>query len=119
MNTQRIRSVISNSLAGNKLAPGEVRAALKWRRPGPGLVPAIGMAAFFTLLASTALAQFEKPSPKNEADLIAVLRSDKPEGEKAIACKYLSIYGSDAAVPELAKLLANEHLASWARTALE
>jgi len=70
-------------------------------------------------LTSNCLAQFEKPSPKNEADLIAVLRSDKPEGDKAIACKYLSIYGSDMAVPELAKLLANEHLASWARIALE
>jgi HEAT repeat protein len=77
------------------------------------------MAAFLAVLASTGLAQFEKPTPKNEADLIAVLRSDKPEAEKAIACKYLSVYGSDAAVPELAKLLSNERLASWARIALE
>src|SRR5262249_35035452 len=45
--------------------------------------------------------------------------SDNPEADKAIACKYLSVYGSDAAVPELAKLLANERLASWARIALE
>src|SRR5262249_34866476 len=76
-------------------------------------------ASLVLALTSNCWAQFDKPSPKNEADLIAVLRSDKPESDKAIACKYLSIYGSEAAVPELAKLLANEHLASWARTALE
>jgi HEAT repeat protein len=77
------------------------------------------MFAFIAIITSAAVAQFEKPTPKKEADLIAILQSDKPEAEKAIACKYLSVYGSDAAVPELAKLLANEHLASWARIALE
>src|SRR3982750_2137486 len=76
-------------------------------------------APLFCVLASVSFAQAEKPAPKNELDLIAILRSDKPEGEKALACKYLSVYGSDAAVAELAKLLANERLASWARTALE
>jgi len=58
-------------------------------------------------------------SPEKEAELIAVLRSDKPAAEKAITCKLLAIHGSKAAVPELAKLLPDEQLNSWARTALE
>ena len=59
------------------------------------------------------------PSPKQEKDLIAVLHSDAPKAKKADACKDLSVYGSPAAVPELAKLLADPELASWARIALE
>jgi len=57
--------------------------------------------------------------PKSQAELIAVLRSDAPESEKALVCKELSLYGSSEAVPELAKLLANERLSSWARIPLE
>lgn len=74
------------------------------------------------LVASTSwLAAAEKAtiSAEKEKELIAILRSDAPKGDKAIACKQLAIDGSDAAVPELAKLLADEQLASWARTALE
>jgi HEAT repeat protein len=56
-------------------------------------------------------------APK-EQELIAVLQHGEP-GEKALACKKLAIYGSPAAAPELAKLLADEQLASWARIALE
>ncbi|MBM3858258.1 MAG: hypothetical protein FJ395_01260 [Verrucomicrobia bacterium] len=51
--------------------------------------------------------------------LMAVLRSDAPPAEKAIACKSLAIYGNKDAVPLLAPLLANEQIASWARIALE
>lgn len=54
-----------------------------------------------------------------EAELIAVLRSDASEADKALACKKLAIKGSAGAVGELAKLLANERLASWARIPLE
>ena len=57
-------------------------------------------------------------NPK-ERELIAVLRSDSPPEEKAMACKQLVIYGSAEAVPALAPLLADEHLASWARIPLE
>ena len=42
-----------------------------------------------------------------------------PGGEKAIACKNLAIYGSSDAVSELAKLLPDPQLSSWARIALE
>lgn len=58
------------------------------------------------------------PAAQTEAELIEQLRSAPPQG-KAMACKQLSIYGSAAAVPELAKLLSDEKLASWARIALE
>jgi HEAT repeat protein len=58
-------------------------------------------------------------SPGQEADLIALLRSDAPAADKAIACKKLAIFGSENAVPELAKLLSDPQLSSWARISLE
>jgi hypothetical protein len=54
-----------------------------------------------------------------EADLLAVLRSESPEADKALSCKFLAVNGSAAAVGDLATLLANPRLASWARIALE
>ncbi|MGN6547109.1 MAG: HEAT repeat domain-containing protein [Aureliella sp.] len=55
-----------------------------------------------------------------ERELIAVLTNeDAPEAEKAITCKQLALHGGPEAVPALAPLLTNEHLASWARIALE
>ncbi|RPI90020.1 MAG: PBS lyase [Planctomycetaceae bacterium] len=54
-----------------------------------------------------------------EKELIAILRSDAPAAEKAITCKHLAVHGSSDAVADLAKLLSNEQLASWARIALE
>ena len=54
-----------------------------------------------------------------EQELLAVLRSAAPGAEKAIACKGLAIHGSTKAVPDLAKLLTNPQLSSWARIALE
>ncbi|MBM83358.1 MAG: hypothetical protein CMJ78_22580 [Planctomycetaceae bacterium] len=56
---------------------------------------------------------------KEEQAQITVLQSDAPASEKAIACKHLAVHGSDAAVPELAKLLPDPKLSSWARIALE
>jgi hypothetical protein len=75
---------------------------------------AVAFVAF--LLGITSLAAEPLPS---EPELLAVLRSDAPEADKAITCKRLAIKGSPAAVSDLAKLLDNERLASWARTALE
>lgn len=54
-----------------------------------------------------------------EADLIAILKSDAAEADKALACKKLAVKGSAASVSDLATLLSNEHLASWARIPLE
>lgn len=58
-------------------------------------------------------------SAEKQQKLIAVLKSDAPSGEKAIACKQLAIYGNKEAVPALAPLLENKDLISWARIALE
>jgi len=56
---------------------------------------------------------------EKQQQLIAVLQSDAPPAEKAITCKRLAVYGTEAAVPALAPLLADKALASWARIALE
>src|SRR5262245_16754465 len=69
------------------------------------------------LTVSASLAQAQDAAPEQE--FITILQSDGPEADKALACKKLAVVGSDASVPELAKLLGNEHLASWARIALE
>ena len=58
-------------------------------------------------------------SPEKEQELLLVLRSDGPSADKAIACKNLAIFGSSAAAADLAKLLPNAELSSWARIALE
>jgi HEAT repeat protein len=65
------------------------------------------------------VAHGQAASPEKERELLAVLRSDKPEADKALACKQLAVHGSTAAVSELARLLTNERLASWGRIALE
>jgi HEAT repeat protein len=64
-------------------------------------------------------ADAKKPPADQEAKYLAVLRSDAPAAEKALACKRLAIYGGKAAVPAVAPLLADEQLASWARIALQ
>jgi HEAT repeat protein len=58
-------------------------------------------------------------SAEKENEQLAILRSDSPLAEKALACKRLAIDGSSAAVPDLAKLLPDAQLSSWARIALE
>lgn len=72
-------------------------------------------------VATTSARAFDGPetSPEKEKELLAVLRSDAPASEKAIACKNLAIYGSSAAVEDLAKLLPDPQLSSWARISLE
>ncbi len=74
--------------------------------------------AAFLVTAAVAHAADNQTAAK-EKELIEKLRSDAPAAEKAIACKQLAVYGSPQAVPELARLLTDEHLASWSRIALE
>jgi len=62
--------------------------------------------------------QAAEPEAAKEKELISVLQKGAP-AEKALACKQLAIHGGKAAIPELAKLLGDEQLASWARIALE
>lgn len=75
----------------------------------------------FSVVAAAWLLAMSLPvsAAENEADLLAVLRGDAAAADKAIACKKLAVYGSKAAVPDLAKLLSNPQLASWARIGLE
>lgn len=80
------------------------------------LARAIATAAIMALTAAASLAAEPLPA---EAELVAVLRSDAAEADKALACKKLAIKGSAAAVGDLAQLLSNERLASWARIPLE
>ncbi|MBI3839038.1 MAG: PBS lyase [Planctomycetia bacterium] len=80
----------------------------------------VALLAALILLAggSTQAGEDQNASKEKERALIEVLRSASP-AEKATACKQLAIHGSKEAVPELARLLADEQLASWARIALE
>jgi len=76
--------------------------------------PTLALAAALLAAALPVMAAEER-----EQKLIAVLESNAPAKDKAIPCKQLAIYGTKAAVPALAKLLADKELASWARIALE
>lgn len=69
--------------------------------------------------ATSAAAEDLKQSSAHEQELLAILRSDASAAERAITCKRLAIHGSSAAVADLAKLLPDEQLSSWARIALE
>jgi HEAT repeat protein len=77
--------------------------------------------SYLTGLAASAASanDYTTLAPEKEQSYLAQLKSDASPADKAMACKYLSIYGSDAAVAELAKLLGDEQLASWSRIALE
>src|SRR5579871_5626109 len=89
----------------------------KMRQP---LTSVLFLAALFALPVVVVGADENKnASPERERELIAVLISDAPAAEKALACKHLAIHGSSEAVPELARLLSDERLASWTRIALE
>ena len=68
--------------------------------------------------AGLAVAQ-DPPATSREQALVAVLRSETPEAEKALAFKGLAIHGSPACIGDVASYLGNERLASWARITLE
>ena len=83
------------------------------------------VAFLFTILAAVVISPVraieEEPTATDDQEpaLLAVLRANSQPAEKALACKKLAIYGSARAVPELAKLLPDPQLSSWARIALE
>jgi HEAT repeat protein len=77
-----------------------------------------GWCAVFVVILSAEACAADGRTPK-EQTLLAVLRGDAAEADKAMACKELAVFGSVDAVPDLAKLLDNERLASWARIPLE
>ncbi|MEI7954650.1 MAG: DUF1080 domain-containing protein [Verrucomicrobiota bacterium] len=60
------------------------------------------------------------PTPfSSSAELVAVLNSDADTLKKALACQQLAVVGEPECVPALAKLLADDKLADYARCALE
>ncbi len=72
------------------------------------------------------LAWAGQPSPTDPAALrqavqeqIALLQSEAPKAQKAMACRLLARWADKDAVPALAPLLTDPELASWARIALE
>ena len=90
----------------------------------PFLVPlvlrgALGLTLSMFLLVVGAVAVAAPGPTSSEAELLAILEGDAPEAEKALACKFMAVSGSPAAVPAVAPLLANPRLASWARITLE
>jgi HEAT repeat protein len=80
--------------------------------------PRLLLATLLAAAAFAATAPAAAPAPK-EQEPLAVLRSNAAEAEKAAACKRLAVVGTAASAGDLAALLSNEHLASWARIALE
>ncbi|MHB8973227.1 MAG: HEAT repeat domain-containing protein [Pirellulaceae bacterium] len=81
-------------------------------------VIALALAAI-TICGRPSLAADDTNAADKESQWIAVLESAAPAAEKAITCKQLAVFGTQNAVPALAKLLTNEELSSWARIALE
>lgn len=79
------------------------------------------LAVSFALVGGTACfnALSAETAAEKEAALIAVLKSDAGQKEKADACRQLAVYGSKNAVPVLASLLTDEKLSHMARYALE
>ncbi len=70
--------------------------------------------------AATSFASSPQPSTADqEQKLIAVLKSDAPQKEKADACRELARIGTKDAVAPLAALLADEKLSHMARYGLE
>lgn len=58
-------------------------------------------------------------APSREPELLAVIRSETPEADKALALKGLAVHGSPTCVADVATYLGNERLSSWARITLE
>ena len=50
--------------------------------------------------------EYEMKVTEKERKLIGVLQSDAPPQDKAITCKHLAIYGTEDAVPALARCAA-------------
>jgi HEAT repeat protein len=88
-------------------------------RPIHPIRPLLAAALLFACAASS-FAQTAPPSTKEQAaKLVAVLKSDAPQKEKADACRELARIGGKDAVASLAALLPDEKLSHMARYGLE
>ena len=75
--------------------------------------------AAFALAVLPCFAKAAQTRDEESAKLVAVLRSNAPEFDKAKACQRLAVVGNRDAVPVLAGLLADERLSHYARFGLE
>ena len=73
----------------------------------------------YLVVAAALLATMTTLAPAQEAELLAVLRSDATIQEKSTACRELARIATHEAVPTLAALLGDEKLSHMARYALE
>ncbi|NUQ66616.1 MAG: hypothetical protein HUU20_29490, partial [Pirellulales bacterium] len=73
----------------------------------------------YLILAAALLAAIATQSFSQEAELLAVLRSEATLEQKSAACRQLARVGTQGAVPALAALLGDEKLSHMARYALE
>ncbi len=71
------------------------------------------------ILAAAVLATVTAHAYAQEAELLAILRSNAPVQEKSAACRQLARIATKEAVPALAALLGDEKLSHMARYALE
>jgi len=88
-------------------------------RPNPTILTWTVAASLAAAAAMPVFAQQPPPAEGDEAQLIAVLKSDAPLFDKAKACQRLAVIGAEDAVPVLAGLLADPQLSHYARTGLE
>ncbi len=123
----RASGVFLSGVAGSGVADSRsVASQASWRRVAAWSVATLsitagpaGLAPFNLPASARAPSVVAQEKQSKEADLLAVLASAAPAAEKAIACKQLAVYGSEASAAALAKLLSDPQLASWARIALE
>jgi HEAT repeat protein len=85
----------------------------------PRSIEMLATLAFAAVLVFPPVAFSQAVNEKSEPALIKILAEGTDSGEKAMACKRLAVYGTVSCVPEVAKLLSDPQLASWARITLE
>jgi len=78
-----------------------------------------GFAAVLIVLAGCVLSPHRVDAASEEDNLLRILQSDRPAGEKGWACRRLRIVGTARAVPVLASFLTDKELSHSARYALE
>ncbi|MHB8864328.1 MAG: HEAT repeat domain-containing protein [Pirellulaceae bacterium] len=88
-----------------------------WKAPMP--MPTLTPLRKYLVLVTALLATLAPHALAQEAELLAVLRSDATVQEKSTACRQLARIATKEAVPALAALLGDEKLSHMARYALE
>jgi HEAT repeat protein len=83
------------------------------------LFSALALALTFACVAPVFGAEAPATSQEQVYKLIATLKSEAPQKDKADACRQLGLIGNRDAVPALAALLGDEQLSHMARYALE